>query len=580
MLRTAGWVSVLALVACGTDSGPSAGQDMTATSSGTSAGSSETEGGAESGGTDSGDTEDTGEPSEPFVPGEQVLPRLTQRQYRNAVGDLLGAPLPEVELEPDTNPYLFMSIGATSTSLSELGTQQYEEAADLLTSTVWDDTARRDALLGCTPATADDACGQGFLADFGRRAFRRPLSADELARWTAVAVELSSGGSGPEIADAHRGLRLAVAGMLQSPYFLYRVELGEEDPDDPSRLRFTGYELASRLSFLLWESIPDDELMAAAEDGALLDADGLEQQARRMMADPRTRLSVQAFFGQYFDLARLDGVSRDPALYPDFSPTMAKSMRTEVELLMEDLIYRQDADIRQLFSTRRTFVNAELAELYGITPPDGASEISFAPADLPAGGPRAGMLTLGAFLSMNAHETETSPTLRGKYLRERVLCMEVPAPPDDTDTNVPDPVEGGTLRERLEQHRSDPACAACHAFIDPPGFLFENFDSAGVFRTTDNGHPVDTTGELDGVPLANASELADILAENPFVGPCVVKQLFRHTNGRLETDGEQPALDDLSDRFSDRGHRFSELLVELVRHESFRYVTLQTEEGS
>jgi len=579
MLRTAGWVSVFALVACGTDSSQSGDQDMTATSSGTSAGSSETEGGAESGGS-SGDTEDTGEPSEPFVPGQQVLPRLTQRQYRNAVGDLLGSPLPAVELEPDTNPYLFMSIGATSTSLSELGTQQYEEAADALTATVWDDAARRDALIGCTPVTADDACGQGFLADFGRRAFRRPLSADELARWTAVAVELSSGGSGPEAADVHRGLRLAVAGMLQSPYFLYRVELGEEDPDDPSRLRFTGYELASRLSFLLWESIPDDELMAAAEDGALLDADGLEQQARRMMADPRTRLSVQAFFGQYFDLARLDGVSRDPALYPDFSPTMAKSMRTEVELLVEDLIYRQDADIRQLFSTRSTFVNTELAELYGITAPDGASEISFAPADLPADGPRAGMLTLGAFLSMNAHETETSPTLRGKYLRERVLCMEVPAPPDDTDTNVPDPIEGGTLRERLEQHRSDPACAACHAFIDPPGFLFENFDSAGVFRTTDNGHPVDTTGELDGVPLANASELADILAENPFVGPCVVKQLFRHTNGRLETDGEQPALDDLSDRFSDRGHRFSELLVELVRHESFRYVTLQTEEGS
>ncbi len=578
MLRSLVGVSVLALVACGTDSGPSSGQDLTAGSGGASAGASDTEGEDESGGPN--DTEDTGEPSGPFVPGEQVLPRLTQRQYRNAVEDLFGGPLPEVEIEPDTNPYLFTSIGATSTSLSELGTQQYEEAADTLTGVVWDDLARRDALIGCAPAAADDACAQGFLSNFGRRAFRRPLAADELARWTAVAVELSSGGSSPEAADAYRGLRLAVAGMLQSPYFLYRVELGEEDPADPSRLRYTGYELASRLSFLLWESIPDEELLSAAEDGALLDADGLEQQARRMMADPRTRLSVQAFFGQYFDLARLDGVSRDPELYPDFSPTMAKSMRTEVELLIEDLVYRQDADIRKLFSTRKTFVNTELAALYGITAPDGASEISFAPASLPADGPRAGMLTLGAFLAMNAHETETSPTLRGKYLRERVLCMEVPAPPDDTDTNVPDPSEGGTLRERLEQHRVDPACAGCHAFIDPPGFLFENFDSAGVVRATDNGHPVDTSGALDGVALANASELADVLAENKFVGPCVVKQLFRHTNGRLETDGEEPALYDLSERFADEGHRFSELLVQLVRHESFRYVTVQTEEGS
>ncbi len=575
MLRNAGIAGVLAALAlagCGSEGGRGSADTDDPTAMSSSGSSADTEDAGEAGESSDGDTEDTGEPTEPFVPGPQVLPRLTQRQYRNAVGDLLGGPLPDVELEADTNPYLFVSIGAASTSLSELGTQQYEEAADLLTQTVWDDTARRDALIGCVPTTGDDACAQEFLGTFGRRAFRRPLSATELARWAAVSADLSDG-------DAYQGLRHATAGMLQSPYFLYRVELGEEDPDDPNRLRYTDYELASRLSFLLWDSIPDDELLQAAEDGALLDPDGLEQQARRMMAESRTRLSVQSFFAQYFDLKRLDGVHRDEALYPDFTPTMATSMRTEVELLVEDLVYRQDADIRQLFSTRKTFVNTELAELYGITPPQGASEISFAPADLPEDGPRAGMLTLGAFLAMNAHETETSPTLRGKYLRERVLCMEVPAPPDNADTNVPDPSEGGTLRERLEQHRVDPACASCHAFVDPPGFLFENFDSSGAYRTMDNGFPVDASGELDGVDLANARELADVLADNPFVGPCVVKQLFRHTNGRLEVDGEAPAIEDLAARFEERGHRFSELLVELVRHDSFRYVTQQTEEG-
>ena len=571
MLRTTWLVAALALVACGSDNGGASGTDGPP-AMGDSSGSADTEGSGETDEPTEGDGTDTGEPSGPFVPGQQVLPRLTQRQYRNTVTDLFGAPLPNVELEADTNPYLFVSIGAASTSLSELGTQLYEEAAETLTQTVWADTARRDALIGCVPAAAGDACAQDFLASFGRRAFRRPLSGEELMRWTAVSTELADG-------DPYEGLRLATAGMLQSPYFLYRVELGEEDPDDPTRLRYTGYELASRLSFLLWDSIPDEELMAAAEDGALLDPDGLEQQARRMMANARTRLSVQSFFAQYFDLARLDGVHRDEALYPDFTPTMAQSMRTEVELLVEDLVYRQDADIRQLFSTRKTFVNTELAALYGIDAPEGASEIAFAPVDLPADGPRAGMLTLGAFLAMNAHETETSPTLRGKYLRERVLCMEVPAPPDDADTNVPDPSEGGTLRERLEQHRVDPACASCHAFVDPPGFLFENFDSSGAFRTTDNGFPVDASGELDGVQLSNARELADVLADNPFVAPCVVKQLFRHTNGRLETDGEEPALEDLTARFDERGHRFSELLVELVRHDSFRYVTAQTEEG-
>lgn len=539
--------------------------------SGTTGATQETESAEETGAETEGEGS-TGAELEPFVPGPQVLPRLTQRQYRNAVADLLGDGLPEVELEPDTNPYLFFSIGAATTSLSELGTQQYELAADTLTRAVWEDSARRDALVGCVPTSPDDACGRSFLAAFGRRAFRRALGGEELDRWSAAATAEADG-------DVYEGLRLAVAGMLQSPNFLYRVELGEEDPDDPSRRRYTGYELASRLSFLLWDSIPDETLLSAAEDGALLDADGLEQEARRMLADPRARASVQAFFSQYFDLARLDGVSRNVAQYPSFSPTMAASMRTEVELLVEDLVYRENADIRGLFSTRKTFVNTELAALYGVEPPQGASAISFAPVELPEDGPRRGMLTLGAFLTMNAHETETSPTLRGKYLRERVLCMEVPAPPDDADTNVPDPSEGGTLRERLEQHRVDPACAACHAFVDPPGFLFEHYDSAGAFRTTDNGYPVDASGELDGIPLEDATALADVLAENQFVGPCVVKQLFRHTNGRLETDGEEPALEDLSDRFANRGHRFSELLVELVRHDSFRYVTEQTEDS-
>lgn len=572
MLRKAWLIAAAALIGCGSDGARAGDTDSPSTMG--SSGAQETSDSDDDGETTDGDSDDddSGDPAEPYEPGQQVLPRLTQHQYRNSVTDLLGAPLPEVELEPDTNPYLFESIGATSTSLSELGTQQYEEAAETLTQAVWADEARRDALVGCVPAAADDACAQEFLGRFGRRAFRRPLTPDELSRWTAVSAALADG-------DPFQGLRHATAGMLQSPYFLYRVELGEEDPDDPARLRYTDYELASRLSFLLWDSIPDDELLAAAEDGALLDPDGLEQQARRMMADARTRLSVASFFAQYFDLRRLDGVSRDPSLYPDFTSSMADSMRTEVELLVEDLVYRQDSDIRRLFSTRKTFVNTELAELYGIPAPEGASEISFAPVDLPEDGPRAGMLTLGAFLAMNAHETETSPTLRGKYLRERVLCMEVPAPPDDADTNVPDPAEGGTLRERLEQHRVDPACASCHAFVDPPGFLFENFDSSGAYRTTDNGFPVDATGELDGIPLANARELADVLADNPFVGPCVVKQLFRHTNGRLEADGEEPALEDLAARFEERGHRFSELLVELVRHESFRYVTLQTEVG-
>lgn len=575
--RIAALAGILLLpLACGDDT---TSRDATGTDgpmSGTAGEPESTSSGAADTENDSADESSgsTGEPPElgEFVPGEQVLPRLTTLQYANSLDSLFGPGLPSVELEPDTNPYLFYNIGAASTTLSELGVQQYEEAADQITTFVFDDTARRDALVGCVPAAPGDACVEGFLADFGRRAFRRPLTPVELERWRTISVDQAEG-------DAWQGLRLAVAGLLQSPYFLYRVELGEPDPDDPTRMRYTGYEMASRVSFLLWNVTPDDELLDAAESGDLETKAGLRDQARRLLSDPRAASAVQAFFGQYFDLGRLEGVSRDEEDYPEFSPTLVQAMRAEVELLVDDLVNRQDGDIRSVFSTRNTFVNSELAELYGVTAA-GSSPIAFAPVELPADGPRAGLLTLGAFLTMNAHETETSPTLRGKYVRERVLCQTVPAPPDDVNTDLnPEGIDGQTLREILDQHREDPACSGCHLFTDPPGYLFENFDSLGNYRTVDrNGFDIDATGELDAVPLQNARELADLLATDERVGECIVKQLFRHASGRLDNEEEEAALADLSARFAERGYRFRELVVELVAHESFRYVSEQTEE--
>ena len=527
--------------------------------------------GASSGSADDGETngdssdDGDGPGMEAFEPASAVLPRLTRTQYRNAVTDLLGDALPLVQLEADTNPYLFYSIGASINSLSELGTQQYEEAADTLTQAVFADPERREALLGCAPHAAGDGCVEDFLVDFGRRAYRRPLTPAELSRWLEVATQLT-----PD--DPWEGVRLAVAGMLQSPFFLYRVELGEPDPSDPTRLRYSSYEMASRLAFLLLDSIPDDALLDAAEAGELLTEAGLRAQAERLLDEPRTRVAVQAFFSQYFDLGRLGGVSRDPARHPSYTASLPSSMRTEIKLLVDDFVYRKDVDIRGIYNARRTFVNDDLANLYGVAA-EGATPITFVPVELPEQGPRAGLLTLGAFLTMNAHETETSPTLRGKYLRERVLCQSVAAPPDDIDLNLePEQGEARTLRERLEQHRDNPACAGCHAFIDPPGYLFEHFDSIGAYRTQDAGYPVDSSGNLDGVTLADARQLSDLLADDPRVGRCMVTQLFRHANGRLDSLREQPALDDLDRRFAEAEYRFRQLLVELVAHESFRVV--------
>lgn len=524
----------------------------------------------DTGGSSAGGSSSGGGEGPAFDPAPPVLPRLTEKQYRAAIDQLFGPGLPAPPLEQDTNPYLFYNIGAASTYISEVGVQRYEEAADAITRAVFADQARREALVGCLPAAPADPCVQGFLGAFGRRAYRRALTPEELARWTQVSNDLAAG-------DAWHGLQYAVSGILQSPHFLYRVELGEPDPNDPTRRRYTGYEMASRLSFLLWNGPPDDALLAAAESGDLYSEVGLIAEAERLLADPRARTAVQEFFAQFLDLGRLDHVSRDPVRYPLYTPTLIRSMLTEVQLLVDDLVYRSDADIREVFTTRRTFVNAELATLYGVDAP-GASPVTYVPIELPVDGPRAGILTLGAFLTMNAHETLTSPTLRGKYVRERVLCEVVPPPPGDVDTNLGDEegMDAQTVREKLEQHRTNPVCAGCHAAIDPPGFLFENFDSIGAFRTLDNGHPIDASGDLDGVPLLNARELADALRGEPRVGRCILTQLFRHASGRLEQLSERPALDELAEGFEAEDYRFRGLLLALIRSEAFRTVAEET----
>lgn len=493
-----------------------------------------------------------------------MLPRLTAAQYHNAVEDLLG-PVAVAELEADTNPYLFYAIGAASTPYSERGVQQLEEAAEQLSAEVFADPERRLVVMGCQPATPDDACTTGFVASFGQRAYRRPLTPEEQARWAQVAVDTAGG-------DPWRGAQHVVAGMLQSPHFVYRVELGEPDPGQPDRLRYTAWEMASRLSFLLWNSIPDAALLEAAGRGDLLDADGIDAQAARMLADPRARTATQEFFAQYLDLARLDDTSRDPVAYPDFDPSLVDAMRTEVRLLVDDLVFRRDADIRSLFWTDRTFVNEPLAAHYGLDAP-GATAITYVPVQLPEDGPRLGLLTSGAFLTMNAHPVETSPTLRGKYLRERVLCQPVPAPPDDVDLDLSGAGgEAVTLRERLDQHRDDPACAGCHSFVDPPGYLFEHFDATGAYRTEALGRPIDSSGELDGVALADARSLAVLLRDSELIGPCMVKQLYRHAHSRLDTPAEAGSLEQIQAAFAASDHRFPALLRALVTHESFRYV--------
>ncbi len=500
-----------------------------------------------------------------FAPAGPVLATLTTTQYRNAVSDLLGSGLPDVALEPDTNPYLFTAIGAARSTAAERTVRAWETAAHRLTEAAFAVPERRVALVGCTPTAPDAPCVRAYFERFLRRAWRRPATVEELDRFVALSRRLGA-------RDAWTGVRYATAAALQSPSFLYRVELGAPLAGKPGRRRYTAYEMASRLAFTLWNSVPDDALLDAAARGALDRDDTLRTEARRLLRNPRARSAVRAFFVQYLGLGALDGLARDPTLYPEVTPALAASMREEVERLVEDVVFTHDGDFRAVFSSTSTFLDARLAGLYGLAIPPGAE--GFTRIDLPLDSGRGSLLTTAAILAVTAHPNATSPTARGRYIRERLLCERVPDPP----MNVPLNLEAGdsgvrpTLRDRLERHRRDPACAGCHSRTDPVGLGFEDFDAIGRRRTMESGRPVDARGDLDGVTFVGARALGEILARDPRVAACVVRQVYRFATARLETDAEAGVLADLEERFAARNYRFLELLVELVASEGFRTV--------
>jgi hypothetical protein len=496
-----------------------------------------------------------------FEPGALTLPRLTGTQYRNAIVDLFGLGLPAVELEPDTNPFLFTSIGASLSTVSARGVEGWDRAARALTGAIFADAPRRAALTGCTP-DGTDACARSFLQRFMRRAWRRPIAPAELDRYVSLARATTTPG------EPWSGLRYATAGVLQSPHFVYRVELGEENA---GRRKYTAHEMASRLAFTLWDTLPDDALLAAADDGSLAREDGVRAQAERLLRSPRARAGVRAFFTQYLGLSALDHLSRDAAQFPQMTSTLGEAMRREVELLVEDAVFTQDNDIRELFSARQTFVNPELARLYGIEYPAGAE--GFVRVALPEASQRGGLLTTGAVLAITSHQNSTSPTARGRFISDRLRCEPVPDPPGNVQFDLAQPDGGArlTLRQRLERHRSNPACAACHLITDPLGLGFENFDAIGALRTVEEGLPVDANGEINGQPFFGARALGERIARDPRVTRCMIRQLYRYAQGRLDAAGEEATLVQLTQRLEDNGYRFKRLLVELVASEGFRF---------
>ena len=328
--------------------------------------------------------------------------------------------------------------------------------------------------------------------------------------------------------------------------------------------------MATRLSFLFWNTTPDDALLDAAEAGELATIPGLTAQVDRLVQDPRVREAMNNFHAERLGMDALASLAKDADLYPAMTGSLGAAMREDILRTIDYLTFDAGTDYRELFDTRVSFVNSELAAVYGLPDPGAA----FQRIALPEDSLRVGLLGKAGLLAMNAHVKETSPTLRGKFVRERILCQSIQPPPANVVPVLPEPDPNApTMRARLSAHATDESCAGCHSRMDPIGLAFENFDAIGAYRATDNGHALDVSGELDGRPFDGPRQLAGIFREDSGAAVCVARQLYRYAVGHVEGPGERIVVSGLSSAFEASNYQLTLLLKSIVVSDGFRYLT-------
>lgn len=490
--------------------------------------------------------------------GTPEMRRLTQEQYTRIIEDVFGE---GVRVAARFDPLIrvdgLLALGARSARITPTGFEQYYDLGHSIAAQVISEE-NREELIPCTPANVnapDDACATEFFSRVGRFLYRRALTAEELD--TAV----SAARAGAEnVGDFYNGIGIALAAMLTTPQFLFIIDDIEPDPDSRDGVRLTGYSKASRLSFLLWNAGPDEELLAAAEAGDLHSYRGLKRQVDRMMESARLQDGVRAFFKDMLEFELFDTLEKDPMIYPAYSQALADDAMEQVLRDIVDTLLVRDEDYRNLFTTRKTSLTPTLARVYQVPAeqPDG----SWVEYEFPEDDIRAGLLTRIGFTALHAHPGRSSPTLRGMALRHTLLCQSVPPPPSNVDFtlfNDPNaPVK--TARQRLAAHNTVPACTGCHLITDPIGFGLENFDGIGAFRTTENDEQLDVTGTLDGKPFARPDELAEAVAGNPALASCVVRRVTAYGVGRPLSRDDGKFTRAVQEEFVEEGYNFKKLL--------------------
>jgi Protein of unknown function (DUF1592)/Protein of unknown function (DUF1588)/Protein of unknown function (DUF1595)/Protein of unknown function (DUF1587)/Protein of unknown function (DUF1585) len=509
----------------------------------------------------------------------QLLRRLTHSQYNNTVRDLLGDYSRPADRFPPEDFVNGFKNQLRTQGMPPLLAEAYGAAAEKLALNAFR-AGDVNGLVPCKPASARDAkCRDQFVQAFGLRAFRRPLTDAEVRRY-ATLFSAQAGKTG-QFLD---GARIVVEAMLQSPKFLFHAEWGRADARD--------YEVASRLSYFLWDTMPDRRLFEAAANGELRSPDGIERVARAILAQPPARQAVDEFFAQWLRFDRVLGSVKDRRHYPEFTPELAAMMVQETRMLLDNLVWA-DGNFMEAFTADYSFLNSDLASLYGVPAPAG----EFERVRFPATAHRAGLLGHGSFLASNAGPVETSPTARGIFIREQLLCQHVPNPPPGVNTQVPEPTAERPLarRQRMQAHVENPSCASCHRLMDPIGFGLENYDAVGKWReqeaivfevpgprgrptTKTVSLPIDGKGEIAGLTNATFSEprsIGRLLADSRACQECVVKQVFRFAFGRVETPADREVLKSVTTAFRESGFKFKELLIALVRAPQFLEGTTQ-----
>lgn len=508
-------------------------------------------------------------PAEPESKGTPASLRLlTEQQYLNTLSYVFGPnmkPTTRFSALPRTDGLL--ASGAAMAGLTDTQLEMYQKtAAKVATQIISEDS--RAYLIPCTPKAPDAAdadCARSFVTETAPLLYRRALPAERVEALVSQANEAADA-----LHSFYDGLGVVIEGMLLSPNMLLVAEVAEPDPEQPGTERLDSWSLATRLSLFLWNASPDAELLKAAESGSLQTRKGLAREVDRMLASPRLEDGVRALFDDMFEFENFGVLTKDGTIYPSFTGETAVDAREQTLRTVVDHLVTRRGDYRDLFTTRQTFMSQSLAPIYKVA----AQGPGWTPYEFPADSPYAGLLTQVSFQALHSHPGRSSATLRGKALREIMLCQVVPKPPANVDFSAVQNPDGNvkTARERIAFHLKNPSCAGCHRITDPMGLPMEAFDGAGQFRHQENGVDIDTSGNLDGVEFTDVIGLGKALHDNPQLPWCAVRRTFAYATGTPSDSNNRRVLEFLSERFTDSGYQLPDLLREIALSSAFRKV--------